>query len=239
MTKANWRDLAGRLEAALHPTAPPIAITFSSAPPAEVPAFDEPMVAPSEDGRSGRVPAGCVFWVKAIDRTFSTVGEDHGNCSVGSLTHGFKSLAEAATGADVAALVESGWVGEAIFPEIPVVSEKPGAISYGPLSDTPLDPDVILLRIHAQSAMVLSDALPDLRIEGKPQCHIVALATQDQVAVSVGCALSRARTGIKAAEMTCAIPAARLEEIVERIETTARIDSVVAQYAGHDAQRFR
>ena len=56
--------------------------------------FDEPMPAPLPDGRTGRVPAGCVFWMKAADRTFGTVAEDHGNCSVGSLTHGFKTLDE-------------------------------------------------------------------------------------------------------------------------------------------------
>ena len=45
--------------------------------------------------------------------------------------------------------------------------------------------------------MVLSDAVPGLRIEGKPQCHIVAIAKeQGEVAASVGCALSRVRTGM-------------------------------------------
>lgn len=65
-----------------------------------------------------------------------------------------------------------------------------------------------MLRANGRRLMVLSDALPGLRIEGKPQCHIVAVAKeQGEVAASVGCALSRARTGMRAAEMTCAIPA--------------------------------
>ena len=35
--------------------------------------------------------------------------------------------------------------------------------------------------------MVLSDAIPGLRIEGKPQCHIVAIAKEEGVpAASVG-----------------------------------------------------
>jgi hypothetical protein len=50
--------------------------------------------------------------------------------------------------------------------------------------------------------MVLSDAVPGLGVEGKPQCQIVALAHQDNVAAaSVGCALSRARTGMTSDEM--------------------------------------
>src|SRR5215204_5476934 len=95
MASNNWSDLASQLTETLHLGAPPLAITFSDALP---------------DGRTGRVPAGCVFWMKAADRTFSTVAEDHANCSVGSMTHGFKTLDDVASNGDVAALLESGWV---------------------------------------------------------------------------------------------------------------------------------
>jgi uncharacterized protein (DUF169 family) len=235
----DWNALAGALDSTLHPTAPPVAITFSAAPPAGVTAFDEPMSAPSPDGRTGRVAAGCVFWMKAVDRTFTTVAGDHGNCSVGSWTHGLLPLEEAATRGDVAALMESGWVTMDMIPGIPVVSEKPGAITYGPLADTPIDPDVVLLRLSARALMVLSDALPGLRIEGKPQCHIVAAAKEHgDVVASVGCALSRVRTGMPATDSTCAIPASRLGEVVAALEATAATDSIVAKYAAEDARRF-
>jgi uncharacterized protein (DUF169 family) len=78
-----------------------------------------------------------------------------------------------------------------------------------------------------------------LRIEGKPQCHIVAVAKQQgEVAVSVGCMLSRTRTGMPSAEMMCAIPASRLEALVGRIQATATTDAIVASYAAEDARRF-
>src|SRR6476659_9504429 len=107
-----WQDAAARLTAALHLDVAPIAITFSSTDDAAPPFADPltPMPEPTADGRTGRVPAGCVFWVHALERTFSTQPEDHGNCSVGSLTHGLIDLETAAGRADVAALVESGWV---------------------------------------------------------------------------------------------------------------------------------
>ena len=101
----NWNELAGRLNASLSLVAPPIAISFRSGPVDGIAAFDEPMPAPLPDGRTGRVPAGCVFWMKAADATFTTVAEDHGNCSVGSLTHGFKTLVEVAGNSVVAALL--------------------------------------------------------------------------------------------------------------------------------------
>jgi uncharacterized protein (DUF169 family) len=126
-----------------------------------------------------------------------------------------------------------------MVPGIPVVAERPETVTYGPLADTPVDPDVVMIRVNGKQLMVLSDALPDLRIDGKPQCHIVAVAKErGEVAVSVGCMLSRTRTNMPRTEMTCAIPANRLLDVIERVEATAAIDSMVAAYAAEDARRF-
>jgi len=239
MPESNWSQLASELTSTLHLAAPPLAITFSESPPEGVAPFSEPMPGALPDGRTGRVPAGCVFWMKATESTFSTVAEDHGNCSVGSMTHGFKTLEEVAGNSDVAALLDSGWVTMDVVPQIPVVHEKPGAVTYGPLADTPVDPDVVFLRVTGRQLMVLSDAIPGLRIEGKPQCHIVAIAKEENVpAASVGCALSRVRTGMPPTEMTCALPASQLPEILESIKAHSDADNTVAHYAAEDARRF-
>src|SRR5437763_10633542 len=147
MPPIDWSDLASELASTLHLAAPPLAITFSDAPPDGVAPFDEPMPEALPDGRTGRVAAGCVFWMKAVDRTFSTVADDHGNCSVGSMTHGFSALADVAGNSDVAALLGSGWVTMDDVPQIPVVQKRPGAVTYGPLAETPVDPDVVFLRV--------------------------------------------------------------------------------------------
>src|SRR5260221_5938940 len=199
MPETDWAQLATALSSSLHLSSPPLAITFSATPPEGVAPFGESMPEPLPDGRTGRVAAGCVFWMKAATATFSTVAADHGNCSVGSLTHGFKTLDEIAGNSDVAALLESGWVTMDVVPHIPVVHERPESVTYGPLSDAASDPDVVLLRINGKQLMVLHDAWPGLRIEGKPQCHIVAVAKESgEVAASVGGALGRARTGVAA-----------------------------------------
>jgi uncharacterized protein (DUF169 family) len=233
------RSLADTLSTALHLAAAPIGISFSDEAPAGVPAFDEPMSEPSADGRAGRVPAGCVFWVRAAQRSFSTVPEDHGNCSVGRYTHGLASLEEVGGNDDVAALLESGWVDAEAVGGIPAISHRSAVITYGPLSEAATTPDVVLLRVNGRQMMVLSDALPGLKIEGKPQCHIVALAKEHgEVAASVGCALSRARTGMRPDEMTVALPGSRLAEVTSAVERAAAIDTVVAKYAADDAKRF-
>ena len=233
------RAHAAVLADALHLAVAPIGISFSATSPAGVAAFDEPMSAPAADGRSGRVPAGCVFWVRAAERSFTTVPEDHGNCSVGRYTHGLASLDEVAGNGDVAALLESGWVDAEAVGSIPAVSERAEVITYGPVSDAATTPDVVLLRVNGRQMMVLSDALPGLRIEGKPQCHIVAIAKeQGEPAASVGCALSRARTGMRPDEMTVALPGSRLADVAQAVERTAAVDTAVARYAAEDARRF-
>lgn len=245
LSAEDWRTLSSRLAEALHLQVPPIFLAFTDARPEGVAEFDAPLSEPAADGRRGRVAASCVFWVEAARSGraggFSTVAEDHGNCSVGRMTHGFAGLDEVAGNDDVAALLGSGWVTPEMIPAIPVVSERHGAITYGALEAVPegVSPDVVMLRVNGRQMMVLSDAIPGLSIEGKPQCHIVALAAEKGVAAaSVGCALSRARTGFKPEEMTCALPAPSLASIVSQVEAAAATDSVVAKYAAEDARRF-
>jgi uncharacterized protein (DUF169 family) len=68
----------------------------------------------------------------------------------------------------------------------------------------------------------------------------VALAKEHgETAASVGCALSRARTGMRPDEMTFAFPGSRLAEVVDAVERTSAVDSVVAKYAAEDARRFQ
>ena len=240
MSESNWVSLASQLTSLLNLESSPLAITFSKTAPEGVQTYEDNIPEPTSDGRTGKVPAGCVFWMKGTDRTFTTLPEDHGNCSVGSVTHGLKTINEVSGNSDVTCLLESGWVTEDMMSTLPVVKERYNFITYGPLDETSIDPDVVLLLINAMQAMILSDAIPGIRIEGKPQCHIVAVAKQqNDVAISLGCMLSRVRTGMPPIEMTCAIPAGRLAETVASLQTTRRCDNIVAGYAGEDSVRFK
>jgi uncharacterized protein (DUF169 family) len=231
---------ATELNSLLKLDVPPLAITFSDEAPGEVPAFDEPMSEPTEDGRRGRVAASCVFWMKGTERTFTTVPADHGNCSVGRVTHGFAKLDDVAGNSDVATLLESGWVAMEQVPKIPVISQSYAHVTYGPLAETPVDPDIVFLRLTPKQLMVLNDALPEMSLEGKPQCHIIAMAKEQKlVAASIGCMLSRVRTEMGGHEMTCAIPGPMLGEVLEKLRRAEAIDDTVASYAARDKRRFR
>lgn len=235
----DYGAVASELESLLDLDVPPLAITFSDEAPAGVPTFDEPMSEPAEDDRRGRVSASCVFWMRGAERTFTTVPEDHGNCSVGRMTHGFAKLSDVAGNSDVAALFESGWVGMDDVPKIPVVSRSYGHVTYGPLPETSVDPDIVFLRLTPKQLMILNDAVPEMSLEGKPQCHIIAMAKEQKVvAASIGCMLSRVRTEMGSHEMSCAIPGSSLGDVVGRLRRAESIDSTVATYAARDKQRF-
>lgn len=240
MTTPDWKALNDRLVAALKPFAAPVAISFfapGTAPLAGRVETNYPT--PNDDGRTGAVPAGCVFWVHGSDSTFATKAPDHANCSVGSYTHGFLTLEETATKDDVCTVLESDWVTEAAVHSLPHIADKPESVVYGPLTESRVEPDIVLLRINALGLMTLKDAFPEMPVEGKPQCHIVAMAKNQQViAASAGCALSRSRTGMRPEELTCVIPGARLADAVDTLEAAVRLDRAMASYASADAKRF-
>lgn len=239
MSADDIRALSSELKELLGLAINPIAITFRETPAAGIEAFHANVPSPTADGRTGAAPAGCVFWIESANRTFSTVPSDHYNCSVGCVTHGMKTLAEVAQNADIQAVCEAGWVSPEIFPKITAVRTKPEFVIYGPANETSEDPSVILIRLNGKQQMFLHDAWPEIRIEGKPQCHIVAIAKEvGEVAMSVGCMLSRVRTGMSNNEVTCAIPPAVLPRLIERLRGAKDADARVAMYAAQDAKRF-
>jgi uncharacterized protein (DUF169 family) len=218
---------------------PPIGIAFLNEIPRGARRIERALPPPTPDGRTGAVAASCVFWIEATEAVFATLAEDHGNCSVGSLTHGFKTMEQIARNADVAALCESGWVTPDAVAKIAVVRDKPASVVYGPLRDLAIEPAVILLRLNGKQQMLLHDAWPELRFEGKPQCHIIPIAKErGEIAVSVGCMLSRVRTGMSNNEVTCAIPASRVAELIDRLQAARIADNAVATYAAEDSRRF-
>jgi uncharacterized protein (DUF169 family) len=212
---------------------------FEEKPIDSVPRFAEPMSEPTEDGRSGRVAAPCVFWMHAHTNTFDTLAEDHGNCSVGAYTHGFVDAADILDKSDVGALLDVGWVTMEAFAGVSALSRRPKGVRYGPLSDAVAEPDVVILRVSPRQMMEINDAV-DVDWSGKPQCQILPLAADDgKIAASMGCALSRARTGMGDDELTVAVPGHRVAELIAGLRDVCRADEQVVGYARADLARFR
>lgn len=118
------------------------------------------------------------------------------------------------------------------------ISEPSAAITYQPLREAQGDPDVVVLRLNARQMMELMDAIPQLTLSRKPQCQIIAKAKAGQAALSVGCALSRERTGMADELLTCALPASDLSKVLEALRHAAQADATVRTFAGADRERF-
>ncbi|MFP3915807.1 MAG: DUF169 domain-containing protein, partial [Actinomycetota bacterium] len=224
----SWNELSNRLTELLDLEFAPVAITFhQEAPDNGAPWFEGPMSEPTEDGRSGKVAAPCVFWMHAHERTFHTAPADHGNCSVGRFTHGLAGAEDILDKQDVAALLDVGWVTMEAFSGVAALTRNPQAITYGPLGESADQPDVVLLRLRPRQMMELGDAVA-VEFSGKPQCQILPRAAEaGTIAASMGCALSRARTGMGDDELTVAIPGHRVEEVVSALEPVTRADEAV------------
>lgn len=203
---------------------PPVAITFSTQP------------ATSGGGGVAAQPAGCCFWEPAQGQCLDTRAADHANCSTGSYTHGLIDLATAASRPDTVALISSGWITAAELTAVARLPIRPLSIRYEPLTIA-ISPDVVLVRLSPFSLMTLQGACSHLQLVTRPQCQIVPLAYSGQIAVSPGCAISRARTGLPAGEMTCALPAAKLPAIIDDLRQAVTADQAAVAYAARDILR--
>jgi uncharacterized protein (DUF169 family) len=68
--------------------------------------------------------------------------------------------------------------------------------------------------------------------------HVAIAKERGEISVSVGCMLSRVRTGMSNNEVTCAIPANRVSALIDRLQTARCADQAVAAYAAQDSSRF-
>lgn len=209
---------------------PPVAITFSPQPATS---GDEGL-APQP---AGSQPAGCCFWEPAQGQRLDTGAADHANCSIGSYTHGLIDLATAASRPDTAALISAGWITAADLTGVARLPIRPPSIRYEPLAMA-TSPDVVLVRLSPSSLMTLQGACPHLQLVTRPECQIVPLAYSGQIAVSPGCALSRARTGLPEGEMTCALPGGSLPAIIDDLRQAVIADQAAVAYAATDRQHW-
>jgi uncharacterized protein (DUF169 family) len=211
----------------LHLEHPPIAISFSEAPPSGVASF------------AGQAPAGCRFWQDAATSTFTTTARNHELCAIGVHTHNLqqspaqqKDLMDA-----LKVFADLGYVRPEDVPQIPVLKNQPQFVTYSRLAGTPLPPDLVLLFVRADQTLILSEATQQLENEnapamGRPACAVVAqVMNTGRPAMSLGCCGARAYLDNFTDETAIfAIPGAKLEAYVERIRILANANSLLSRF---------
>jgi uncharacterized protein (DUF169 family) len=227
MPTCNYAKLSEDLVDALHLEQPPVALCFSDAAPegAGVPA------------RS--VAAGCQFWEDATVATFSTSAKDHELCAIGVYTHHLEP-----TPAQQSDLMDAlkvfgdlGYVTQADLPLIPVLASEPKCVTYSPLAQTPLAPDVVLIFANANQMLILSEAIQQVENQnapamGRPACAVVPqVMNTGRAALSLGCCGARAYLNILTEGVALfGIPGAKLEAYTERVKALAKANAILTKF---------
>jgi uncharacterized protein (DUF169 family) len=235
--KSNYAHLASILTASLHLQQPPVAISFADPVPAGIPEH------------AGRVPAGFRFWEDAATAAFATSASDHILCAIGVHTHNLEpSPAQQADLMDaLKVFADLDYVRPEDIAAIPVLAARPEHVIYAPLSDTPLPPDVVLLFVSANQTLILSEAAQQVENHtppamGRPACGVVPqVMNTGRAALSLGCCGARAYLDVLTDDLAIfAIPGARLEAYVQRIESLARANAILSTFHSrrrHDVEQ--
>ena len=227
MQQIDVKSLAGTLTDALRLTHPPVAMAFADSVPPGVVAY------------SGLSPAGCRFWQEAGSRVFATVPRDHYLCAIGVYTHQLETNGSVSTDLQDALKVfgDLGYVRPEDMPFIPVLQRQTKVVVYGPLASIPVPPDVVLLFVNSNQALILSEASQQLEnglppALGRPACAVVPQAFNNgRTALSLGCCGARAYLDVLTPEVALyAIPATKLEAFTERVAALARANSILTKF---------
>jgi uncharacterized protein (DUF169 family) len=206
---------------------PPIAVTPTNRIPDGVESW------------SGPTPAGCRFWQEAATRTFATSAADHALCSIGLHTHGMEMspAAIADLGAALKVFADLTYVRDQDVASIPVLASKPKYIVYGPLAETPIEPDVVLLFVQAGQTLILSEASQQLEgglppAMGRPACAVIPQAKNSgRSALSLGCCGARAYLDVMTDDVAIyAVPGSAIAAFAGRVTALAGANAILTKF---------
>lgn len=209
-------EFARRLTVALELDLPPVALRFVSHAPDDVP----------EVGRD--LPSSCSYWREAENRTFYASLDQHLHCAIGAMVMGFQISDEvrAQLGEVITAMAECGYLSPEEAAAIPVMPKGHVGIVYGPLSQTPQTPDLMLLWANAKQAMLCGEAAGSAAwtsdpttMTGRPGCAALPRAMNGgSPAMSIGCIGMRTFTEIPDDRILVAVPGVGLAAFIADVE---------------------
>ena len=223
---SSYSSLAAALINVLGLERPPVAVSRVDTPPPNVSVF------------SGTVPSACSFWRLAEQKTFVAHDLDHMNCPVGALTMGFTLTPEAKKGLDqgLALMCQVGYLNPEEASYLPSLPGSSSSLLYGPLSQFPIEPKVVLVWLKPSQAMILQEATGDAEwraepasgVFGRPTCAALAVALREKnVALSFGCAGMRIFTEIEPDYMLAVISHTLLDRLEENLNKTHKANCLM------------
>ena len=207
---------------------PPVAISFQPSAPEGLRRVDQ----------SG--PAGCSYWKFAAEgNVFYTEAADHYHCTIGAYTHGVNLPEEKGKELEsvIGTMVNLEYIKMEEVPGIPRRTEPFGVAVYAPLSDAPLNPDVVLVRGNPKQVMLVAEAARAANLGhegammGRPACAMIPETMNSSHGnASLGCIGNRVYTGLQDDELYFALPGAKVEEVVNKLETIVHANQELEKF---------
>jgi len=230
----DFSELGNRLGSLLELEHPAVAIAFTEAAPTNMTRVE----------KSG--PAGCSYWKRAMDgESFYTTSEDHQDCPVGAYTHGVKLGPEKSSELQgmLSQMIGLNYLQESEIPQIPHRERAFAFAIYAPLNRTTFDPEIVLIRGNAKHLMLLAEATSRAGAGSdsmmmRPTCAVLPQVMQSEKATSsLGCIGNRVYTGLRDDELYCAVPGAKIGQVVAELEKIVAANSALNTF--HKARAAR
>ncbi|MDH6194129.1 uncharacterized protein (DUF169 family) [Mycobacterium frederiksbergense] len=220
--------IAERLTALLDLRHRPIGLAFVDQPPQGVAQSSRP------------VPSACTFWRQAEQAVFYASAEQHFNCPIGAMVMGFtlpptvrQQLSEL-----VQSMCDARYLGADEAAGIPSADHSSAGIVYGPLSQLPLEPDLVLTWLNVNQAMLYAEAAGraawtgvHIDVTGRPGCAALPRALQNnQPGMSMGCAGMRTFTTIGDDMNLAVIPGHTLARFVDELAQTVNANATMRSF---------
>jgi uncharacterized protein (DUF169 family) len=170
---------------------------------------------------------------------FFTLADDHKRCPVGAHTHHVPLTAseqDELMGL-VNTMVELSYLKMEDVPKIARRATPLQAAVYGPLSQFPIAPDVVLICATARQMMLLAEAAEHAGVAGaspamgRPTCAALPEAINGaRTAVSFGCVGNRVYTGATDEEAYFVIPGPHVAAMERSLATIVRANAALEQF---------
>jgi uncharacterized protein (DUF169 family) len=136
--------------------------------------------------------------------------------------------------------VDIGYIKMEEVSDVPRLPKTPAVTVYAPLSQTPVNPDVVLVAgtpsklslLHEAATRAAKNVLPLL---GRPTCMAIPAALSGGLAVSLACIGNRVYTDIPDDQFYTVIAGSDLDTIVSALDTIVTANAKLAEY--HQSRR--
>lgn len=189
---------------------------------------------------AGEVPSGCTYWGVGTSRPFYARLSGHLNCEIGAFVMGLtpKGALKEKLSNTIGWMEDEGYLAKGEASSIPRLAEAPAFVCYGPLGSVKYRPDVVIMFLEPQAAMLALESAGQggahpfhVPVTGRPACSIIPhiLNGGEDIAISFGCAGFRTYVDKAAGKVLLAVRGEGLERFSSNLRRTLKANEAVSQ----------